>query len=67
MLKNTYNDFPIGWKKNSSAGLALISETKDLKCRICKNDVIVMESCCSPSGGEYFICSNCASKIKEKY
>jgi hypothetical protein len=66
-MKNIYKDFPAGWKKNSRAGLALISETKDLKCRICGDNVGFMESSQSPSGGEYFICLNCASKIKDRY
>ena len=65
-MKNTYNDFPTGWKKNSRAGLLLISE-KDIECRVCKKLAKTMESMQNPNGGEIFVCTKCANKITGRY
>jgi len=65
-MKNIYNDFPNGWKRNSQAGLLLISE-KSMECRVCRNPAITMESMQNPNGGEIFVCTKCANKITGRY
>jgi len=65
-MKNTYNDFPKDWKKNSQAALLLISE-KSMECRVCKKPAISMESVQNPDGGEIFVCAKCAGKITGRY